>query len=99
MRTDEPTRRRSAYPVETPKPRYGPIPATLNREWDPALTWAGALVRRLDSMTRAEIEAEWSGEIGLAHRAMLKQHAPSGLRGVIDHIMDRLRALPKDEAA
>jgi len=69
----------------------------LDRDYDPALTWAGALALRLDTMTRAEIQAAWTSEEAKAHRDMLKKRAPDAIRQLINHVQDRISQLTKEK--
>jgi len=71
----------------------------LDRVYDPALTWAGALALRAHTMTRADLESAWTSEEAKQHRAVLKEHLRDVLLQLVETVQDRLAKLPKDLAA
>jgi hypothetical protein len=71
----------------------------LDREYDPALTWAGSLAIRVHTMGRAELESAWNAAEALQHRAVLKEHLRAVLRQLVDAVQERLSQLPPKEAA
>lgn len=71
----------------------------LNRDYDPALTWAGSLAIRLHCLDRAGLEAAWTSAEALQHREILKTKAPDMLRQLVAYVRDRLDELPPKEAA
>lgn len=70
------------------------MPAAAPRQLDPAadaaLTWAGQLVGKVETMPYAELQAAWKGEEGEAHRAALKTYFPAILSQLIGHVSERI---------
>lgn len=71
----------------------------LDREYDPALTWAGALALRVHLLDRADLEQAWNAPEALQHRAVLKEHLRGVLRQLVDAVQERLSQLPPKDAA
>lgn len=71
----------------------------LDREYDPALTWAGDLALRVHRLDRVELESVWNSPEALQHRAVLKEHLRGVLRQLVEAVQERLAQLPPKDAA
>ena len=70
-----------------------------NPDHEAALDWAASLVLRVETISKAELQADWESEAAKRHRAVLKADGPQTLSQLLGYVKARLAALSEPAAA